>query len=372
MNYLLRIFPIFGIILIGIYFYFFLNRIARCLFKRPERGIVKAAAAVISAAAVVPAANIWSLWAAVLIHLFAFAVLTDILYRLIKRLAKDKMPLKLKRLYLSGAVPVLLTAAILGWGFYNMRHVIRTDYTVYTEKAIQSAGYRAALVSDLHFGTTMDEERLEQYCREIEAAEPDFLILCGDIVDEHTSYEGLVKAFGLLGGIDTKYGVFYVYGNHDRATYSPDADFTPEQLDSVIGHSGIQLLREEAVRLTDDLIIAGREDRYSGSRTATEALLNGAEENDFIVLADHQPVSLAENEAAGVDLQLSGHTHGGQIWPVGLISDWLGFGEMNYGYQRSGNFQVIVTSGMAGWGYPVRTGHHSEYVIIDIKSNLSQ
>lgn len=64
---------------------------------------------------------------------------------------------------------------------------------------------------------------------------------------------------------------------------------------------------------------------------------------------------------------LSGHTHGGQIWPMGVMTDILGFGEMNYGYRKVNNMQVIVTSGIAGWGYALRTGSHSEYVMIEVK-----
>lgn len=68
-------------------------------------------------------------------------------------------------------------------------------------------------------------------------------------------------------------------------------------------------------------------------------------------------------------MQVSGHTHGGQIFPVGILSQWLGFGEMNYGYRQLSSMQVIVSSGIAGWGYPLRTGSQSEYVMIHIQSH---
>ncbi|MBP2032075.1 putative MPP superfamily phosphohydrolase [Clostridium algifaecis] len=87
----------------------------------------------------------------------------------------------------------------------------------------------------------------------------------------------------------------------------------------------------------------------------------------FILLLDHQPFELQKNDELGYDLQLSGHTHAGQIWPVGLLSDILRTNELNYGYKKLSNMQAIVSSGMAGWGYPIRTEANSEYVIIDIK-----
>ena len=117
------------------------------------------------------------------------------------------------------------------------------------------------------------------------------------------------------------------------------------------------------------MAIAGRKDRSSyllDGRVDAGTLLGNTDKDDFLILADHQPVELEENRRAGYDLQISGHTHGGQIWPVGLICDVLGFGEVNYGALKMDSMQVIVSSGIAGWGYPVRTGHHSEYVIVDI------
>ncbi len=84
----------------------------------------------------------------------------------------------------------------------------------------------------------------------------------------------------------------------------------------------------------------------------------------FLLTLDHQPLETAENAAAGVDLMLSGHTHAGQLFPVGYLTEWTG--GMNYGLYQTGNFQSIVSSGFAGWGYGIRTQGHCEYVIVDI------
>lgn len=84
------------------------------------------------------------------------------------------------------------------------------------------------------------------------------------------------------------------------------------------------------------------------------------------MLLDHQPGKLKENEEAGFDLQISGHTHAGQIWPTGPLMELMGINEINYGHRRLNTLDVIVSSGIAGWGYPVRTGGHSEYVMIHL------
>ena len=99
----------------------------------------------------------------------------------------------------------------------------------------------------------------------------------------------------------------------------------------------------------------GRDDR-SHQRVSTSDLLQNVSSDDFLLLMDHQPVELDTNNQLQIDLQVSGHTHGGQMFPVGILSEWLGFGE------------IVVSSGIAGWGYPLRTGSQSEYLIINIQS----
>ena len=103
-------------------------------------------------------------------------------------------------------------------------------------------------------------------------------------------------------------------------------------------------------------------------RIGAGALLEGESGEGFHILADHQPNSLKDNALAGYDLMLSGHTHAGQIWPVGLLTELFGRDTRNYGYERIGGMDLIVSSGIAGWGYPFRTGKHCEYVIVRIRT----
>lgn len=293
----------------------------------------------------------------------------DLLNIIIKKTAGKRDITKWKGIYRCGIVPILCMLAVLGYGYWNMTHIVETDYTIYTDKNIREEGYRIALLSDLHFGNTMGEEELRQCGNRITETQPDMIILAGDIVDENTTMEQLNGAMKILGSIPSKYGSFYVYGNHDRARYSSSPKFTEQQLQAAMQHSGIHVLSDESYALNEEFTIIGREDRsFFGEtgRKSSEELLDGVDTEDFLLLLDHQPRELEQNREAGYDLQLSGHTHGGQIWPVGLISDVLGFGEINYGHRKMENFQAIVSSGMAGWGYPIRTGCHSEYVIVDV------
>lgn len=367
MRVLVRVMPVLLTALAGIYFYFYFKRAVGAAGVRTECGWVRAALAAASAVFVLPAFDIWGIWAVVVLYLLAFALIAE--------LANAVLPRKVRkgrawgRLYASGVLPAAALLLVLLYGRWNMRHVVEKSYTVYTEKPIRESGYRVALLTDLHFGTTMDAERLETYCSAISRERPDLVVLGGDLVDEHTTREELGEVFAILSRIRSAYGIYYVYGNHDRGLYSEAPDFTAEELDAAVSGAGITILKDESVTIGGELTVIGRDDRTHpecARRASSEALRAQADAEQFLLLVDHQPRDLEKNAALGYDLQLSGHTHGGQIWPVGLISDVLGFGEMNYGYRREGGFQVIVTSGMGGWNYALRTGKHSEYVIVDI------
>lgn len=104
------------------------------------------------------------------------------------------------------------------------------------------------------------------------------------------------------------------------------------------------------VRETEYTIHTKKEIRSEGYRKSSDELLEGVDTGDFLLLLDHQPVELDKNGAAGYDLQLSGHTHAGQMWPVGPLTTMLHLTEWNYGYRKQGSFQAVVTSGIAGWG----------------------
>ena len=101
------------------------------------------------------------------------------------------------------------------------------------------------------------------------------------------------------------------------------------------------------------------------SRLSSEKILKDADHSKYIIVADHQPIGVEENDEQGASLELSGHTHGGQIWPAGPLSEIAGV--LNYGIYQKGSCKLIVSSGVAGWTYSLRTGKHCEYVIVDIK-----
>lgn len=304
-----------------------------------------------------------------LLHLLAFALLLQAVNWAASKFHTP--PHFWRRLYGSGILPLLLAAAVLAGGWLHMHHVVQTDYTVYTQKDIRPEGYRIALIADVHFGVSLDEAQLQAVCDRLSAQNPDAVILCGDIVDNSTTADGMHTVFRILGDIESTFGTFYVFGNHDRPTAHLEGPFSEAALIAAIESSGITILQDRLYPLADDLVLVGREDSGFGQRdgrASIDTLLADADREAFILTLDHQPREYAENAAAGTDLLLSGHTHGGQIWPVNLLDKLFGFNAAVYGHiQIENNTQAIVTSGLGGWGFPIKTAAPAEYVMISIR-----
>ncbi|MDT8719015.1 metallophosphoesterase [Clostridium sp. 19966] len=366
------ILPIFLLIPIGIYLYFYFLRIADFWGIKLKSIQIKIASIFLTLLAVIFSANLFGVGALIIFHIVAVALCMEILNFIFVALHKKK-GIKINiwnKLFRCGFIPIIIASMILGYGYYNMKNVVKTDYTVHTRKAIRDQGYKIAMISDLHFGTTMNEKELMKYCKEIEDNKPDIVALCGDIVDERTNLLQMKNAAKLLGNIKSTYGTYYIYGNHDKATYSATPSFDENQLKNELERNGVHVLQDEIYKVNGELTIIGRKDKGFSSeinRKTSKELLQNADVNNFLLLLDHQPSELKQNSLEGIDLQLSGHTHAGQIWPEGLFNKVLGIGELNYGYKRIGNYQIIVSSGIGGWGYPIRTGSHSEYVIVNVK-----
>ncbi|MBQ8658500.1 MAG: metallophosphoesterase [Clostridia bacterium] len=313
----------------------------------------------------------------IVLHLFAFAALLQFVNFLVKKIARKKYAegCKIwKTIYGCGFLPILLTAVLVVGGYINLHNVVKTNYTVYTTKTVREEGYRVALLADTHFGVSLDYQGLLEVCEEVTAQEPDLVVLCGDIVDDSTTKKQMREVFSALASIQSEFGTFFVYGNHDRpSSYGIDYAFTADELVSTIEGLGIKILQDEIYRVADDLVLVGREDRSvernGEKRLSIDALLTGVNKDAFILTLDHQPHEYKENGKAGTDLILSGHTHGGQLFPLQFVQKLFQMNDEVYGKKRiDSNTVGIVTSGVAGWRYPIKTAAPAEYVIVDIKN----
>ena len=142
---------------------------------------------------------------------------------------------------------------------------------------------------------------------------------------------------------------------------------TFDDLRKMLTSNGVTILEDEAVTIGDDYVLIGRRDRSTKWRSSADTLMQGTDPEKYSIMLDHQPNDYDAEAAAGTDLVLSGHTHGGHMFPAGLVGLILKSNDKLYGLEERENTTFIVTSGISGWAIPFKTGTHSEYVIIDIQ-----
>ena len=295
----------------------------------------------------------------ILLHVALFFIIYGLIFRLIKK--KEKKEYKY---YYQGWFSLFTVVIYLSIGFYLCHNVWQTNYVVNTNKKIEHL--RIALIADSHIGTTFDGEGFKKYAKKIEKEKPDMIVIAGDYVDDSTKKKDLIEVTKALGKIKTKYGIFYSYGNHD-AGYFNKRDFTKEDLDEVLKKNDITILADE-VKEIDGIYIIGRKDKSLGNRKEIKDLVDDLDKDKYKIVIDHEPNDYENESKSEVDLVLSGHTHGGQLFPISQVGGlFFKANDRTYGYERRNKTDFIVTSGISDWELDFKTGTKSEYVIIDVK-----
>jgi predicted MPP superfamily phosphohydrolase len=227
------------------------------------------------------------------------------------------------------------------------------------------AGLRIVTFSDGHLSATYGGRRFERVVETVNAQRPDVVAIVGDLVDGEV--DELREDAAPLADLVSSQGVFFVTGNHE---YFVDTAAWLRHLPTL----GIDVLRNERVPIRRggaSFDLAGIDDRTAaasgvpGHGADLDAALDGRDDAVPVVLLAHQPVQVAQARAAGVDLQLSGHTHGGQLWPfdyaVRLDQPVV------EGWSQQGPTQLYVTSGAGYWGPPMRVGARPEVTVIELQ-----
>ncbi len=261
------------------------------------------------------------------------------------------------------------------FGVVNME-TVRPNYHSYTSAKLTTE-HKIVFLADLHVGSAQPFSVTEKTIKEIKALQPEATILGGDIVDDYTTKEEMEAAFALFADFETP--VYYVYGNHDRqghAEYAGGLKFTPEELEQAITSNGIVILKDTYALLAPDLQLLGREDLSEESRKDASRLPNPHPEA-YLIVADHQPNDFEEQNAAsesvvGADLQLSGHTHAGQLFPLKSLYALIGgsvYGDYNSDFNGDNGKESVmnVSAGACGWRMPLRTEAHCYYEVITLK-----
>lgn len=209
------------------------------------------------------------------------------------------------------------------------------------------------MASDLHIGYHNRRSDLARWVDLINAEKPDLVLIAGDIIDY--SFRPVIEEDMAAEFRRIKAPVYACLGNHEYIAGEPDAE-------KFYSDAGINLLIDTAVTL-NDITIIGRDDRSNRNRKKLDDF--NINDSNYTILLDHQPYHLEEAEQCGIDFQLSGHTHRGQVWPLSWITDMLY--ECSWGSHQRGTTSYYVSSGLGIWGAKYRIGTQSEYVVAKIK-----
>lgn len=247
--------------------------------------------------------------------------------------------------------------ALLGYGYWHYEQKERVELSLELAKPMPRS-LKVVALSDLHLGYTISRAELARWVDMINAESPDLILIAGDVIDgylrpviESGMHEELTRLRSRLGVYACLGNHEYIQGGHQQADW--------------FARAGIRLLRDEAVLVDNSLYIIGRDDRTARGRKPLDSLVAGLDRDKPMILLDHQPYHLEEAERVGIDLQLSGHTHRGQVFPINLLVDLMY--ERSHGYYRRGGTQYYISSGLGIWGGKFRIGTQSEYVCMTLK-----
>lgn len=320
-------------------------------------------------------------WMGVLLYMGLVIIVADltrlILHR-VKRVNQTRLYSE-KTLAAAGAVCALTVAVFSVGGVIQARIIRVTPYEIAVDKqAGELEELNVVLVADMHLGYNIGVSHMEKMVKRINEQDADLVVIAGDIFDnEYEAVEEPERMIEVLKGIQSKYGVYACYGNHDIQepilagfTFGSDEKkMSSKKMDELLEKADIHLLRDEWVLIADSIYLYGRPDaerpgRGIDVRKTPAKITADMDLSKPVIVIDHEPRELGELADAGVDVDLCGHTHDGQMFPANLIVGMMW--ENSYGYLKKGNMHNIVTSGVGLFGPNMRVATKSEICPIRI------
>lgn len=319
-------------------------------------------------------------WIGIMLYSLLYVVLFDLL-RLIAKHTKLKNTLLFSRgsVISIGSVVVACAVATCLYGIFNARNIKVNEYSVTVNKSCGSDKHlKAVLVADLHMGYAIGVDHITNMVEKINQQNADIVIIAGDIFDN--SYDGMDDPEGIkaqLKSIKSKYSVYAVYGNHDideKILMGFTFDWGGKQLHSekmtnFMKDCNIKLINDESVLINDEFYLVGRRDTdkpgtEDGTRAEISELTKDLDKTKPIFVLSHEPDELQKTADAGADIDFSGHTHDGQLFPGNLTIGL--FWENPCGMIKKDNMYSIVTSGVGVYGTFMRVGTDAEICSVDI------
>ena len=309
-----------------------------------------------------PLSWIGSFWLAAFVYLLFIVVAIDLL-RGVNHFVSffpvfiTSNPLRAPRLIAIGAVTIVASALI--GGFINAHCIrVRTLDISIAKKAGGRKTLNIAMASDIHLSSIIGRSRIENIVEKLNSLSPDVILLPGDIVDGDLNPVVNQNLGESLRKLRASLGVYAVTGNHEYIG-------GVERACEYITEHGVKLLRDSVVLVDGSFYIVGREDRSARQRKSLPDLVKDVDRRLPIILMDHQPFHLEEAQENGIDFQISGHTHHGQMWPFNYITDMVY--ELAYGYLVKGSAHIYVSSGVGTWGPPIRIAADPEIVNVRLR-----
>ena len=320
-------------------------------------------------------------WLGTLLYIILTVVIADLIRFILKHckwVNQEKLTSR-KIFVIAGACCIILISFLSIYGILNARNIRTTNYEVTIDKSAGGLNsLNVVLVADLHLGYSTGNRQVSQMVERINEMDADLVVIAGDIFDnEYEALENPDELVRIMSNIKTTYGVYACYGNHDIEekilagfTFNRDEhkDSDP-RMDQLLKDANIQLLRDEVVLIDNAFYLAGRPDYKNPGKgieirkTPSELTIDLDHQKPIIVM-DHEPLELQEIADAGVDLDLCGHTHDGQMFPGNLIMNLLW--ENPCGYFKKDDMHNIVTSGVGVFGPAMRVGTKSEICNIEV------
>lgn len=322
-----------------------------------------------------------NIWFGMVAYILLTVITADLLRIILKYVIKIN-PEKLsspRLIAINGTLCILFIAFVTIHGFFHARHIQVTPYEVTVNKSCGSLdSLNIVLTADLHLGYNMGNAQMKQMVQKINEENPDLVVIAGDLFDnDFDALKDPGQIAATLREIKSTYGVYACYGNHDiQEKILAGFTFTKKEkkvsdprMDAFLKDAGITLLQDEGLLIENSFYLFGRADRERPGRgietrkTPSEIAELSPDDKPFIVI-DHEPDELEALSDAGVDLDLCGHTHNGQVFPGNLTIKL--FWENPYGYLKKGDMHNIVTSGVGVFGPNMRVGTKSEICSIHV------
>lgn len=255
---------------------------------------------------------------------------------------------------------ITIAALIVAAGRWNALNPVTREFDVTLKGTPREAPVRVVVATDIHVGLLVRNHWLSSMIETINMASPDMVLLVGDIVDSDVTHAQEERLSEELEAIKAPLGVFAVLGNHEFYSGAEEAAHS-------FRDGGVTVLRDEAFEIEGILTLIGRDDRAASRMGKTRlplADIPGVDSELPVIVMDHTPSDLYEAENAGVALQVSGHTHRGQLWPFNHVTSRIF--EQDWGFLTKGETLYYISCGIGVWGPPIRTSSRPEVVVLNL------